>query len=271
MKRLAVVMLLLSACASAPPPPRYVDGTDGRIFVSDGGTGDALPVVFVHGNGGDHTQWSAQLAHLRRTRRAIAYDLRGMGRSNVSMMGNYSIAAMNDDLHRVVNSLNLGRFVLVGHSYGGAIVATYAAANPDRVAAAVFVDAAGDIKATRDEIDRYLDALRMDKPGTVRSAYAPMLQTASPAVQSAVYTAADRTSTEAYVGAMEGMVDVNIARAAASFKGPMLAIAAIDHPNSFHVQFPNVPVRRMNGVGHWLMMEKPVEFNAILDEFLRTL
>jgi pimeloyl-ACP methyl ester carboxylesterase len=34
------------------------------------------------------------------------------------------------------------------------------------------------------------------------------------------------------------------------------------------VQFPDVPVKRVRGTGHWLMMDKPDAFNALLDEFL---
>ena len=36
------------------------------------------------------------------------------------------------------------------------------------------------------------------------------------------------------------------------------------------MQFPEVPAKKMTGTGHWLMMDKPDEFNAILDEFLAT-
>ena len=75
---------------------------------------------------------------------------------------------------------------------------------------------------------------------------------------------------ETFVEAMEGMRSHDIATSLSRYKGPTLAIAATDTPSSFHVQFPQVPVRRMNGVGHWLMMEKPAEFNAILEEFVRS-
>ena len=269
MKRLMAAALLVSACATAPGP-LHIDGEQGRLFVSDGGSGPGTPLVFVHGNGGNLTQWSAQLAHFRRSRRAIAYDLRGMGRSDVPVNGEYTIDGMVDDLHRLVNALNVDTFVLVGHSYGGAVVAAYAAHHPERVAGVVFADAAGDIKATRAQSESYLEALRMDKHGTVRKAYEPMMATASEEMKAAILMSADRTSTEAYVEAMEGIRDFSVARAVAAIRAPMLAVAAIDHENSFHVQFPRVPARRMSGAGHWLMMERPAEFNAILDDWLKT-
>jgi len=56
----------------------------------------------------------------------------------------------------------------------------------------------------------------------------------------------------------------------AAYHGPRLAIAAadIENPSSLHVQFPAVPVEKMHGTGHWLMMDQPEEFNRLLDEFL---
>ena len=265
-----LVTLLAAACASAPAPI-YVPGAQGQLHVSDGGTGDGVPLVFVHGNGANLTQWAAQLQHFRKSRRAIAYDLRGMGASQGPIDGSYSIADMAEDLHVIVNALNVDRFVLVGHSYGGPVVAAYAAAHPERVAGVVYADAAGDIKPRPEAWEKYLNELRMDKRATVTAAFEPLLATASPAVKEAVLSSVDRTSTEAFVTAMEGMPRFNVADAVRRYQGPTLAIAAVDNPSSFHVQFPSVPTRRMDGVGHWLMMERPEEFNRIVEEFLATL
>jgi len=52
--------------------------------------------------------------------------------------------------------------------------------------------------------------------------------------------------------------------------GEMTKVADIEGPMSLHMQFPQIPVKKMTGVGHWLMMDKPDEFNRLLDEFLAT-
>ena len=56
----------------------------------------------------------------------------------------------------------------------------------------------------------------------------------------------------------------------AAYHGPRIAIAAadIESPASLHVQFPEIPVKKIHGTGHWLMMDKPDEFNTLLDDFL---
>jgi pimeloyl-ACP methyl ester carboxylesterase len=35
------------------------------------------------------------------------------------------------------------------------------------------------------------------------------------------------------------------------------------------MQFPDLPVEKIHGTGHWLMMDKPDEFNRILADFLK--
>lgn len=268
MLRNMLLLVLLAGCA-APPRPVLVPTPEGQLHVYDSRSGSGIPIVFIHGNGANLTQWHAQLAHFRKAHRVVAVDLRGMGKSEVPADGVYTIPAMAEDIHAVVNALNIDRFVLVGHSFGGAVVAAYAAAHPERVSGVVYADSAGDIKAASEQSARYLDALRMDKHKVVRAAYEPMLATASPQVKAAVLDSVDRTSTEAYSESMEAMRDFSVAKALARYRGSVLAIAATDTPHSLHAQFPAIPVRRMTGVGHWLMMEKPAEFNAILEEFLR--
>ena len=54
------------------------------------------------------------------------------------------------------------------------------------------------------------------------------------------------------------------------YHGPKLAIVtpANDMPYSLHHLLPDLPYTVMTGTGHWLQLDKPEEFNRILDEFL---
>ena len=126
------------------------------LFVDDGGALDAHsgrpPVVFLHAAAGDTTHFSAQLAHLRGTRRALALDFRGHGRSAPPRDGDYSIAALAADVARVADAMNLGRFVLVGHSMGGAAAVAYAGAHGDRLAGLLLLDPASDGRALPAEL-----------------------------------------------------------------------------------------------------------------------
>jgi len=65
---IAALALLGAACASAPVP-------NAAVFIDDGGRG-GVPILFIHGNGGSSAQWTAQLEHFRRSRRAVASHFR---------------------------------------------------------------------------------------------------------------------------------------------------------------------------------------------------
>jgi len=96
-----------------------------HLYADDGGTGDMLPVVFLHSTAGNASQWAAQLEHLRPTRRAVALEWRGHGRSAAPDDGDYSFPATAADVEEAVNRLSIGRFVLLGHSGGGLVAVQY--------------------------------------------------------------------------------------------------------------------------------------------------
>jgi pimeloyl-ACP methyl ester carboxylesterase len=62
-----------------PVSQTTIAGPAGALFVDDGGAG-GVPVVLLHSLAGNGAQWTPQIAHLRRSVRAIAVDLRGHGR-----------------------------------------------------------------------------------------------------------------------------------------------------------------------------------------------
>jgi pimeloyl-ACP methyl ester carboxylesterase len=261
--RILALILLLTACASA----------SSDLHIDDGGRGAALPVVLVHGNGASSAQWQTQLQHLRAARRAIAYDMRGMGRSPIATSGDYSLGAMTSDLDAVISQSRLKRFVLVAHSYGGAVAATYAAKHPDRVAALVLVDSTGSVNIPEEAAVKFDAAIKRNKDGVVERWFAPQLAPSSDAVKKAVLQSVHDTNTDAFAGALSGLRSFDMKAVLDAYPGPKLAIAAVDieQPASFHKQFPAIPMKPVRGAGHWLMLDQPDELNRLLDEFLSTL
>jgi pimeloyl-ACP methyl ester carboxylesterase len=269
--RVQIAFLLFASCAHMNPS--FIDGPQGRLHVDDGGRGSGIPVLFVHGNSGNLTQWRAQLDHVRQSRRAVAFDLRGMGMSDLPRNGDYSVNGMVDDVEAVTNALNLKRFVIVGHSYGGSVVAAYAARHPERVAGVVFADSAGNVKIDPVQAKAFLDKIRTDRDRVVPQWFAPILKSSRDEVRNAVLESVSHTPGDVIAGALGGLMTFDMTAMLAAYHGPRIAIAAtdIENPASLHVQFPDIPVKKMSGTGHWLMMDKPVEFNALLDEFLATI
>jgi pimeloyl-ACP methyl ester carboxylesterase len=101
--------------------------------------GDGPVVLAAHGITANALSW-ARVAELLGGRiRLIAPDLRGRARSN-GLPGPYGMAAHAADLIAVADHLGLDRVPLAGHSMGGFVVASTAAAYPDRISAVLLVD-----------------------------------------------------------------------------------------------------------------------------------
>jgi long-chain acyl-CoA synthetase len=103
-------------------------------------------MVFLHGYGGQATQWQYQLWDFSMQNRVIALDLRGHGRSD-KPTGPYTITQIITDLENSLDVLGVtGKIVLVGHSFGGAIAAEYAAAHPNRIERLVLMATTGEFR-----------------------------------------------------------------------------------------------------------------------------
>jgi 3-oxoadipate enol-lactonase len=103
------------------------------------------PIVFVHGFPFNHSMWEPQMLALPNEFRAIAFDVRGHGESDVGD-GQYSIEYFVDDLIALLDHLVLRQAVLCGLSMGGYIALRAFERHPDRFSALILCD-------TRSEAD----------------------------------------------------------------------------------------------------------------------
>ncbi|MHA6344584.1 alpha/beta fold hydrolase [Roseivivax sp. CAU 1761] len=113
-----------------------------RNAVSETGQPEGRPMVFVHGFGCDQTMWNQVAPHFEADYRVIAYDLTGMGRSD---LGSYDPARYGDlvahaaDLQAICEELDLRDAIVVGHSVGASIAVMAAARVPGRIGRLVMV------------------------------------------------------------------------------------------------------------------------------------
>ncbi len=106
----------------------------------------ARTLVFIHGFAGHADQWQHQLQRFSEENRVIALDLRGHGLSD-KPNSDYSIAELVNDIHAALEVLKVpGKIVLVGHSFGVALVSEYAAAHPERVEKLILIAGAGEYR-----------------------------------------------------------------------------------------------------------------------------
>jgi pimeloyl-ACP methyl ester carboxylesterase len=106
--------------------------------------------VLIHGATGSLHMWDGWARELAQQARLISVDLPGHGLTGTWPRDEYTIEAYTDFVEVLVDTLNLDRFVLAGHSMGGAVAWSFAATRPDRVSQLVLVDAAGYPRGTDD-------------------------------------------------------------------------------------------------------------------------
>ncbi|WP_225937955.1 alpha/beta fold hydrolase [Myxococcus sp. RHSTA-1-4] len=251
-----------------------VKGPAGALHVDDGGKG-GLPVVFVHSSCGNTTHWAAQFVHLRRSRRAVALDLRGHGKSAPPADGDISVEDFARDIEAVVDALGLQRFVLVGHSMGGAVCAAYAGLHPDRVAGLFLLDPASDGRSIpAEQAAGFMQVLATDAWSAVIEEYwTPMLAPSRPEVRERVLSQMRATSQAGARAGLGALLTFDPVAALRRYPGPRLSVitAFNEEPGSYQRLVPELPFRKVEGTGHWVQLDAPDTVNALLDGFLASI
>lgn len=95
--------------------------------------GNGPVAVLIHGTPLDLRAWDGLVDLLSGDLRLVRYDLRGHGTAKSQPLpASYGVLA--DDLRRLLDSCRIERAHVVGHSFGGQIVARFARDHPDRLA-----------------------------------------------------------------------------------------------------------------------------------------
>lgn len=117
-----------------------LDGVD--LHVRSIGSGGAAPLVLLHGLGGDTTSWTLNQRELAADRPVIAVDLPGHGKS-ARKVGDATVPSTAALLSRLPDALGLGRFHLLGLSYGGALALDLAGRLTERILSLTCVSSTG--------------------------------------------------------------------------------------------------------------------------------
>jgi len=248
---------------------RVATSADGNPIVFDvDGSGEPA-ILFVHGWSCDRSYWAAQMASFRDRRRVIAVDLAGHGESGTNR-AEWTMAAFGEDVAAVVDQLGLERVVLVGHSMGGDVVTASALTLGDRVAAVVWVDTYSTLENpdTREQVLAFLDPFRHDFAGRVD---AHIRRHSAPSTDPALldWIIADMSSApqEIALNAMDHSISNHgpIRDQLLRLKVPVFAINPDDGTTDAE-SLGRYGVRYfpMTGVGHFVMMEDPAQFDRVL-------
>ncbi|GKW48036.1 alpha/beta fold hydrolase [Halomonas sp. NCCP-2165] len=251
-----------------------------ELHTLDGGAGDGLPLVVIHGLLGSADNWRSHLRAWQPLRRTLAVDLRNHGRSPHAEGMGYD--AMADDVLVTLDRLGIERCHLLGHSMGGKVAMTLARENPERVASLVVADIAPvayghghdaifaalrAVEAAAPEHRREVDGIMAEHvpERAVRLFLATNLVRGEGAMRWRVGLDEIEADYEAIRGEPQGE---------APYAGPSLVIRG---SRSHYVTDAMLPALRevlpeaalvTLEAGHWLHAEQPEAFQAAVNDFI---
>lgn len=281
MKRIYFLMLLLLFVSytgnflvfAQEQKVRSDDGVEISFdIIGNGDTG----LIFVHGWSCDKSYWRNQAEFFSGNYKVVAIDLAGHGNSGLNRK-DYTMELFGEDVASVVNHLGLDKVILIGHSMGGSVVLEAAKKLGDKVIGIIGVDTYQSFVDdwTSEQKDGFLKSFQdnfvLTTQGFVRSMFPKDADTLL------VKKVADDMSSappQVAVSAMRNLFYYNPLPSLEKLNLPLVSINCDMYPVSIDENKKYVKdyeVKFMKGVGHFLMLERPGEFNSLLKESIAEL
>jgi len=278
-KRLRIIVVLvilaLAACLVywLASQDRIAVSKDGvRIAYSVYGKGEPA-LVFVHGWCGDRSVWQKQAPYFAKKYKVVALDLAGHGRSGRQRQA-YTQEAFGEDVAAVVNAVKADKVILIGHSMSGTIILEANRLLKGKISGLIAIDTLENFEyiATPEDKIKYIEPLKKD---FVKNS-APFMRDmftkdADPKLVELVVRNVSRSNPEIAINTMEYYFDTPIIPLLSDVDVPLWCLSSdlwTTYPeiNSKHLK--SYHLRVMPGVGHFLMIEAPDEFNRQLEDII---
>jgi pimeloyl-ACP methyl ester carboxylesterase len=119
--------------AALPPAGGFIDVPGARLHLVERGEGPSI--LMVHGLAGQLGDFTYALVDLLAPQyRVVAVDRPGSGYSVRASGASASLSTQADAMAALIDALKLGRPLVVGHSFGGAVALALAQRHPERLA-----------------------------------------------------------------------------------------------------------------------------------------
>lgn len=269
-------LLLASGTGQAQTAwPQVVTAKDGSpISYEVIGSGEPT-LVFVHGWSCDSRYWRAQVPHFSNKHRVVVLDLAGHGHSGMTRE-QYTMSAFGDDVRAVTEAVGSQSVILIGHSMGGSVIAEAARLMPDRIVGLVGVDTLENIEhpLTREEFKTMIEPLEKDFATASRQFVGEMISPPTdPQLREWILADVSAAPPGVALSAMNAMMNQYITGEAAKvfdeIRVPVVTVNGDLWPINYEANRRHMlsydAIVLKNG-DHFLMMNRPEEFNAALEK-----
>jgi pimeloyl-ACP methyl ester carboxylesterase len=243
------------------------DGAEIPYVVSGSGK---ITVVLVHCWMCDRTFWDAQVPVLQGTYRVIALDLPGHGEGSQDRE-RWSIEGFGQDVAGLLEQLDLQKVVLVGHSMGGPVALKAAALAGGRVRGIVAVDTLhnAEFDFNHPQMKQVVDMFQADFRTTCSTMVHQMFveKDVDEILARVLRTGCEESNAEAGKALMMDFAAIDLPKLFREAGVPIRAInAAAPNPTRIDInrKYADFDAVLMEGVGHYLHMTRPEEFNELL-------
>jgi pimeloyl-ACP methyl ester carboxylesterase len=254
--------------------------------------GEGEPLLFIHGVSGCWQNWLENLPHFAAAgRRCVALDLPGFG---ASAMPSWPIGmeAYGRLVRDFCEKLGLGGATLVGNSMGGLIAVELALAAPESFERLVLVSAAGIVNTWRPEERavatawawRRFSPLFADRgrqivtrPRLRRTVFGPFVRFPNRLADDILVEQIVNGLRQAdgFEPALAGLIRTDFRDRLAEIEMPTLVVWGLSDrvipaaaAVSYHRRIPHSRLEIFERTGHVPQLERPLRFNALLQEFL---
>lgn len=277
-----LVIIFFVACNSADEGNQHVEVKNGitPIAYTKSGKGDTA-LVFVHGWGINKEYWKSQVDAFDKRYTVVTIDLGGQGASG-KQRTSYKVEDFSNDVMAVLDSLNLNKVILVGHSMGGDVILNVAYTIPERVVGFIGIDNFKDVNVPltpeqHAQIDEFMHSLTTNYKTTVKAyckmALFPPNYSDTVSLNRVINDVANTDSIVA-MKALSGLFEFAPKETALlkEMHTPVHLIVSDFTPmlqDSLAKYSPaGIGIKTIHGTGHYPMIEKPEEFNKLLTETL---
>ncbi len=252
---------------------RAADGVE--LVYSVAGRGEPA-LVFVHGGLANRGFWDGQLKEFGARHKVIALDLAGHGESGADRT-KWGLPEFGADVKAVVEAEKPAKVILFGNSLGGPVVIEAALLLPGRVLGVVGVDTfqafSEDIPAA--EMRTRGEYFEKDYAAALKQMVGWLFhKDADPAIVADAAKRMSGTPPAAAKAMFLGMAGYNEAAAARRLQAPLRAINGDLYPTDVAANRkvkPDFEVVIMKHMGHYPMLERPGEFNALVADMVAAL
>ena len=233
---------------------------------------DRKTLVFIHGSGGNHTDWILQYTPLKNAFNIAAIDLPGHGQSDGS--GEQDVPAYVAWVKKLLKGLGIAKPVMIGHSLGAAICLSIAIHHGD---AAAVVPVGGGVRMPVNPA--ILEGLKQDPAAIIGLAAKISVAKGNRERLSGLITEnLSRVNPDIIYGDFTACDKLDITEAVAGIRIPTLVICGTEDkmmPPAFSEylgkHIPGAGLALIAGAGHCVMLENPEAFNMTLTDFVNSL